>query len=194
MKHRNKLLLGIVLVGGAFLAVVGYAEKHKAPRLPDAVTKAIAKDFTGYKIEEVERETEGIMVYEVELEASEDNELEAAFTEDGGLVTVESELKADQLPPAVAAALPAGAEVKEAEHIQTFAEVVLVPLEQPKTSYEVKVLLDGKMVELQISSDGSVVKQVVEADDDHDDDHGKADDDDDDDDANGGADDDDAGM
>lgn len=196
MKDRNKVLLGIVLAGGAFLAVVGYAEKHSAPRLPDAVVNAIAKDFAGYKIEEVERETEGVTVYEVELEASEDKELEAAFTAEGQLVTVESELKADQLPPAVAAALPAGAQVKEAEQVQTFAEVVLVALDQPKTGYEVKVMLDGKLVELQISSDGSVVKQVVEEADDGDDDHGQGDDDDDDDDKDddGNGNDDDAGM
>ncbi|MCB0630132.1 MAG: PepSY-like domain-containing protein [Saprospiraceae bacterium] len=71
----------------------------KKAELPDAVKKAIQREFSGYDIEEAERvETPDLpLAFEVELENEADNtEVEAVFSADGKLLKKKMEKESEE--------------------------------------------------------------------------------------------------
>lgn len=185
MNKKFFMLSGlIVLIALASLNVFADSE-HKIGlrKLPEAVTAAIQSLFPEGKIEEAEKDSEGIMLYEVEVEQG-DAEYELSIAPDGTLVEEEQEIDVDALPEAVKQAI-AGAKVEEATMETTYYVVTLTKLETPKVSYEVELKKNGKEMEIEFAADGTVLEEQVMDDDDDDDDEDDEDDDDEDDDDDG---------
>jgi len=161
MKRKHWELFCIMVVLVAVVCVVTYANKEKKCPLPDAVKAAISSLYPQAKIEEVKVEKEELKLYEVELDQN-GVELKVTLSPDGMLVEVETEVATKDLPDVVAAAITkaaGGAEVKKVEKEIAHAVVKLVKLDKPETTYEAKVVKDGKKSEIKLAADGTVLKQ-----------------------------------
>ena len=163
MKWRHLKVVGFMVLACAVMCAVVYAHKHEGKKswLPDAVKAAIAASYPGAEIEEVEKECEGVKLYEVELEQNE-KEMEVTFAKDGAIVEVETKVSMESLPKAVSKAITeaaAGAKIKKVEKEVIYAVVKLVKLDTPKTVYEAKLIKGGKKGEIEVAADGTVLEQ-----------------------------------
>lgn len=163
MKWKHLKVAGFMVLACAMMCAVVYAHKHKGKKtwLPDVVKAAIKASYPGAEIEEVEKEYEGVKVYEVELEQNE-KEMEVTFAKDGTIVEVETEVSMESLPKAVAKAITEaakGAKIKEVEKEVIYAVVKLVKLDTPKTVYEAKIIKNGKKCEIEVAADGTVLEK-----------------------------------
>lgn len=163
MKWRHLKQVGLMVLVGTMMCAVVYAHKHKGKKtwLPDAVKAAIKASYPGAEIEEIEKEYEGLKVWEVELEQNE-QEFEVTFAPDGTIVEVETEVSMESLPKAVAEAITkaaAGAKIKEVEKEVIHAVVKLVKLDAPKTVYEAELIKNGKKCEIEVAADGTVLEK-----------------------------------
>jgi hypothetical protein len=183
MKNKYFMLAGLVVLIGALVSFSVYAEKeHKAKKiqLPEPVTAAVESMYPQARIEEVERDSEGVMLYEIEV-VKDGAEYELSIAPDGTVVEEETEIDMAALPEAIQQAI-AGADVDEVTEEVTYWAVKLVKLDVPEVSYSVELKKGGEM---EFSSDGTLVKQEMSDDDGDNDEHhkgAKGDDDDDDDD------------
>ncbi|MCK4752209.1 MAG: PepSY-like domain-containing protein [Planctomycetes bacterium] len=180
MKQQNWGLVGFIVLAAAILCTTIYADKHEEVTLPEAVKAAIAKLYPTAEIEEVETKKESIEVYKVELKQNE-REAELTVAPDGTLAEAEKEVTIGDLSQEVANAIinaVPGAKVDEISQETIYAVVKLIPLDVPKTIYEATLIKDGMKTEIEISADGTVLKQEIEEDNDDDDDKDEDDDDD----------------
>ena len=145
--------------------------KGSKPVLPPAAAAAIKKAFPKATIDEVEREKEGVVLYEVELK-QDGKEVEVEVSPDGQIVEVSREIAKGDLPKAVAktlAKLAGGAKIREIEKEEIHAVVKLVKLRKPLVVYEAEFVRNGKEVEVKIAEDGRLVGKEVEDEKDDDD-------------------------
>jgi len=171
MKAKWYRSVGMVLAVGALLSVATYAERGGV-RLPAAVRKALQKLYPGATVAEAESETEGMRVYEVELEQG-DRDLELTVAPNGTVLEVETEIALEELPEPVKTALrraAGGARIEEVSKEVTHWVVTLKKLETPEVSYEAEVVKDGREMELEFAADGTLL-QEDDADEDDDADH-----------------------
>ena len=183
MKKKYFMLAALVVVLVVFVSLNVYAEKELKVckmTLPEAVTAAIQSLYPQAEIQEVEKDQEGIMLYEIEVQQN-GMELELSIAPDGIVVEEEQEIAVEDLPQAIQDAI-AGKDVEEAVKEVTYYVVTLTKLDTPETSYEVELKQNGRKSEIEFAPDGTVLKQEMNDDDDDDDDHDGDDDDDDDDD------------
>jgi hypothetical protein len=80
--------------------------------------------------------------------------------EDGTVATIETVEKENALPAAVAAVIKEqnGKVVKVEKEVKK-AELKLVPLASPVTTYEATITKDGKETEIVISADGKILEK-----------------------------------
>lgn len=176
MKARWWMLSGFA--GVLLIGMVSYAEKETI--LPEAVAQAIAQLFPQGRIEESKVETEGLSVFEVEVE-QDGIEAEVTIARDGSIIEMANPITRDDLPEAVATALTGIAENGTIEEILEETEyyvVILKELDQPKISYEAEILKDGREITIEVAADGTILEQKT---DDGDRQAGQEDEDDDDD-------------
>ena len=167
MKKRCLVAL-IIAVSVSLLCGVILAENHAKGKtsLPAIAKNIVDALFPSATIEKVEVEEEGIKFIEVDLMQA-GKECSVNVTEDGTLLSFETEISAEDLPPAVAQAIEeTGGEVKKIEQESIHAVVQLVELPEPVTVYEAKFIKDGKEYEIEIAADGKVL--AVEAEDEDD--------------------------
>ncbi len=166
----------IVLVGLSLLLVAAWhvaearGRKKRKPVLPRPAAAAIRKAYPKATIMEIEREREGIVLYEVELKQK-GEEVEVEVTADGQIVSVEKEITKKDLPKAVAITLAkyAGdAKIKEIEREEIYAVVRLVKLKKPRVVYEAEFMQNGREVEIEIAENGKFLGKEVDDDDDDD--------------------------
>lgn len=165
MARRNVIVSSVIVM--AVLAVLAvcvamYAGHEGGVVLPEAVKAAIKALYPAGEIEEAEMEKEGLKLYEVEVEV---NGVEVEITADaeGTIAEVTTEEKVESLPAAVAQTVAAqGGKAIEAEKEVTHAQIKLVKLDAPVTTYEVKIEKDGKMIEIEIAADGKILPQECE--------------------------------
>ncbi len=171
------VLVGLMLALATWQLATAKANKDKKGKktnLPAAATTAIKKVFPRATVNEVQREEEGLVLYEVELELD-GEEIEVEVTPDGQIVKIEKRMTRGNLPKAVKrtlARLAGNAEIKDIERAECYAVVKLVKLDKPKIVYEVEFIQDGKEVEIKISEDGKFLGKEIEdkSDNDNDDD------------------------
>jgi hypothetical protein len=153
--------LGTVLVIAMLLSVATYAERGGGVRLPAAVRKALRALYPEATLEEAQQETEGMRVYEVELEQG-DRDLEVTVAPNGTVIEVESEISVDELPDPVKAALrraARGGKVEEVSKEVTEWVVTLKKLDKPQVSYEAEVVKNGREMELGFTADGKLLQE-----------------------------------
>jgi uncharacterized membrane protein YkoI len=163
--RRFSSRLAASAMAGLFLLVAAARadekEKEKPRKItldqaPKAVQDAIKDRFPGGKVTSIEKETEdGKVVFDVEL-THKGRKYEMDIQEDGTVIEVEKEIKARDLPRAVARGIEAKypkstlKEVMEVYKVKNNKEKLAgyeVTLETAKTKkVEVKVSLDGKTV------------------------------------------------
>ena len=158
---RKNVIVSIVIVMAVLVACAAvYAEKHKGEVvLPEAVKAAIKALYPAGEIEGAKIEKEGLKLYEVEVDA---NGVKAEITADaeGTIAEVTTKEKIESLPAAVAQTVTAqGGKAIEAEKEVIHAQLKLVKLDAPVTTYEVKIEKDGKTTEVEIAADGKILKQ-----------------------------------
>lgn len=152
---RRLLALGVALSVLAVAAARAADEgEKKVPldKVPKAVLDAVKAKFEGAELKGASTEKDGDkLVYEISL-VHKDRKIDASLTADGKFVSVEKEIKSDEVPKAVADALKAkypDAKVKIAEEVT----------EEGKVKYE--FLLDtGKgEVEAVFDPSGKLLKE-----------------------------------
>ena len=170
MKKKVFLFSGLAVLVSLVSLSVFADQGHRTglKKLPEAVTATLQSLFPDGKIEEVEKDFEGIMLYEIEVEQG-GEESELSIAPDGTIVEEEQEIDIDALPEAIQQAI-AGADVEEAVMETEYYVVKLVKLDVPKVSYEVEMKRDGKEMEIEFAPDGTVLEKELMEDDDEDDD------------------------
>lgn len=136
----------------------GYAQaqKLKESEVPVAVKSAFAKRFPAVK--HATWSKEDVTAFEAEFEV---NHLEqsANFDAAGTWLATETEIKKGDLPSAVQATLSkefAGYKIEEAEKAETSTGVFYeVEVEKGKTTYEVQISLEGKVLSKKEEKEGA---------------------------------------
>jgi hypothetical protein len=155
MVRKKGILIGCALMVAVLVCAVTYAEKNEKKTLPAAVESAVKANFPNATIEKFAAEEEEITVYEIELKNASVN-----IGADGTVATIETVEDINALPAAVAQAIKAqGAKAVKVEKEVKKAELKLVKLDNPVTTYEAKISKDGKETEIVISADGKILKQ-----------------------------------
>src|SRR6516165_4235447 len=133
------------------------AEKLKLDKIPKKVMEAIKNRFPKAEITSAEKEKEdGKVVYDIELK-HEGRKFEMDILEDGTIIEIEKEIKAKDLPEAVAAALKAkfpDATIKEIMEVNKVKD----KKETPEHYEDVIVGKDKKEKEVIVSLDGKSIK------------------------------------
>lgn len=178
-------LLSVVLMTGAVVAgtaacATAEEEAHESVALPAAARAALEKQMPGGQIGAVEMETMSIQVFEVEVTVD-GAKRDAVVTADGTILEIEGSADPKTAPAQVGAQLRRaghGAKLKTFEKIQVLAELVAVPLKQPRSDYEAGFIRGGHESEFRWTAAGTLVASpsIGEDDDEHaDDDDGDGD-------------------
>jgi uncharacterized protein (UPF0333 family) len=155
MVSKKWILVVCAVALVAIVCAVTYAEKGETKALPAAVKSAVNAAFPNAAIEKFGTEEAEIQVYEVELKDASMN-----IGADGTVATIETVEEESKLPAAVAQAIKEqGAKVVKVEKEVKKAELKLVPLGTPVTTYEAKINKDGKETEIVISADGKILEK-----------------------------------
>lgn len=139
-------------------------EGHTVP-LPASIQNYLKANYPNAEIEESEIDTlcTGTAVYEVEVEVSDDNEVDLTFDTEGNLLFTESEIKVGELPAAVTASIAAnfaGYSTAEAEKLS---------MADGSVRYETELKKNGQpTLEVLFAADGTVICQEEEDEDDDD--------------------------
>ena len=128
--------------------------------LPEVITAYIAENYPDYNIDESEQDTlcDGTVVYEVELEASNDDELELTFDTEGTLLFTETEIKNSDVPSVITDHINANYSsynLKEAERLD---------MADGSQQYEVELKDGSNKLEVLYTSDGTVICEVPDND------------------------------
>lgn len=122
-------------------------------QVPKAVINAFEKAYPNAKDLKFEEETfEGKTAYEVEYKEN-GKEYEALYSADGTLLQKEEEIDGKSLPEPVAQAIKKAhpkAEIKEVEKLMKPDGTI--------TGYEVEIKAAGKEIELELDTNGNVLK------------------------------------
>ena len=159
MVRKSRITIGCLAAVAAMLCAAAYAEKGEMKGvLPAAVQAAVKAMFPSGTIETSKMKEMEMTTYEVELKGASVN-----VGEDGMVASVETVEDMNALPAAVAQTIKAqGAKAAKVEKKVKHAELKLVRLAAPVTTYEAKVAKDGKEMEIVVAADGKILKQEAE--------------------------------
>jgi hypothetical protein len=165
---RKLAQAGIPLIIALLVCSLAIAKKcrDKKASLPAQAEKTLTASYPGASIKEVRKDEGEVKVFEAELALADGNEMDVVVTADGTILETGNEIKASSLPFDASKVIPAGAEIKEIESEVTYAVLKPVALDQPKTTYDLEVLADGKKIEFEVAADGTVLKQKAKGDED----------------------------
>lgn len=150
----KKLLFYFALIPAVLFVAAKCDDDNKSMvDLPASIQNYLNTNYAGAEIEESEMDTlcTGTAVYEVEVEVSEDNEIELTFDTEGNLLFTEKEIASSQLPAAVTSGINAqyaGASVQEAERLDLAdgGNQYEVELKQGQTYREVLFTAEGTVI------------------------------------------------
>ncbi len=142
-----------MLLFGLLLFCTSCEKEIKLSDLPPAIEAWIAANRPGFSADEAEKETlcDGTVVYDIEAEKGEDEEIELTFDMSGTFLYSESEMEVANLPMAVTTGIGIkfpGATILEADK---------KAMADGSTQYEVEVKVNGAKKEASFDSAGGVV-------------------------------------
>ena len=150
---KNFLLLSISLITMTLLFTNCGDDDDTLIDLPSVITDYISNNYPDYTIDESEQGTlcEGTAVYEVEIENSNDEELELTFDTEGNLLFTETEIQTADLPSEVSTSIAtnyADYSIDEAEQLNMFDNTLRfeVEIENGTTTLNVLLEADGTVV------------------------------------------------
>jgi len=163
MVRKNWIVIGLCIAVAAMLCAVAYGEKgEKKCSLPAAVQAAVKALFPNAVIEKSEKEEEEVVMYEAKIKDG-GKESDVVLAADGTVMEVESAEDINAVPAAVAQTIKAqDGKVNKVEKIVEHAQLKVVKLDTPITTYEAKITKDGKEIEIKIAADGTILKQETE--------------------------------
>lgn len=128
--------------------------------LPTTINDYLAANYPDYSIDESEEGTlcDGTIVYEVELEDSNDNEIELTFNTEGSLLFSETEIENSELPSAVTSSISTNYpdySTDEAERID---------MADGSTRYEVELENGDSELDVLFEADGTVICEETDDD------------------------------
>lgn len=156
MKTTNILLLSLLIICVSFYACWPFGDDgNSEPQvaLPTLIQNFIASNYPDYKIEKAEKEIDctGAEVYEVELEATDDDEIELTFDLEGSLLFTETKIKNEELPETVMTTLNTeytDYKLEDAERLDLTTDGVI---------YEVELKKDKTELDVRLSAAGTVI-------------------------------------
>jgi uncharacterized membrane protein YkoI len=152
MNHSRSLLPLIALC--FFFAACDDDNEHTID-LPTVIDNYLAANYGNYEIEESETDTlcTGTAVYEVELEVSNDKEVDLTFDTEGNLLFTEVEIASGGLPAEVVASI--------ADNFNGYSagETERLDLADGSNQYEVELKKGQEQIEVLFAADGKVICQ-----------------------------------
>lgn len=163
MVKKKLIMLVCCAVVAALVCSVTFAEKEgKNCTVTAAIEAAIKAMMPNAVIGNCSKEEEEIHVYEVKVSENKQNS-EVKLTEDGTVVEIEGIVAPDALPAPVVAAIKAqNGEAKKVEKSTEYAQLKMVKLDTPVTTYETEIVKDGKEIEIKLAADGTILEQKEE--------------------------------
>lgn len=151
-----------LLAGVIFFATKCEDDDGPTVPLPAAIQTYLDTHYPGAEIEESEIDTlcTGTAVYEVEIEVSDDHEIELTFDSEGNLLFTETEIKISDLPAAVSA----GVSANYADY--TIEEASKLDLGIGGSQYEVELKKGSSHLEVLFDADGTKICEKAGDDDD----------------------------
>jgi hypothetical protein len=161
MVRKNWIIITCCVAIVAMVCAVSYAEKAEKGSIPAVIEAAIKALIPNAVLGQGGKEQEPVNVYEVKIKDG-SKEADVTVAEDGTAINAEYTESLDSVPPAVADVIKAQkAEVKEVVKLVEYAQIKVVKLDTPATSYEAEVVKDGKKTEMKIAADGKILEQKV---------------------------------
>ena len=147
-----------VIVAVLVLCGVGSGEDDEFSGVPQAVRATIEREAKGFEIEDIDRDNDdGKVVYEVEAESADGRRTEFAVAEDGSLVKMGGEIRAEDMPGPIAEA------VRKAVGDVVFFRIHKRISENEKLRYEIEADTEDTEISLQVAADGSIINKNVKS-------------------------------
>lgn len=136
-----------------FFACSWFNDDDQQLPLPENIQSYIASNYADYSIDESEQESlcDGTDAFEIELENSNDDEIELTFDAEGNFLYSETEIEVSELPEAVVSGINSAYNspmIKEAERLNMADDSV---------QYEVEVKNGSTKLEVLVATDGSII-------------------------------------
>ena len=163
MTRKTWIVIGCCITFAVMLCAVVYAEKgEKECSLSAAAQAAVKALFPNAVVEKCKMDEEELKMCEVKVKDG-DKESEIKLTDDGTVAEVETAETLDTVPAAVAQTLKSqGAEVSKVKKGVEYAQLKLVKLDTPITTYEAKIGKDDEKIEIKVAADGTIIKHEIE--------------------------------
>ena len=169
-KGRFKSLV-FLLILGLFASSTWADDDIPLSKVPAAVRATIEREAKGYELDDIEQKTDdGKVVYEVDIDKDDDNDIKLKIAADGKLLEKEEEMYPEELPAVVLAAVEKsvpGLDLDDAEMRLN---------SDGKVEYKVEGENDDIKVDFKIAADGTILDKDVENNDEDDDDDDDMDD------------------
>jgi len=161
MIMKNLRLFLLPMAAMLFLATKCDDDESTIP-LPPAIQNYLNTNYPGAEIEASEMDTlcTGAAVYEVELEISDDNEIELAFDTESNLLFTETDIASDGWPAGVAVSVSANYAG------YAIAEAAKLELSSGGNQYEVELKKGASQLEVLFAADGTKICEEAGDDDD----------------------------
>jgi uncharacterized membrane protein YkoI len=151
-RNLRFVLIVVVLV----VVGVGQGEDASLSELSQAVRATIEREAKSFVIEDIDSDNDdGKLVYEVEAESTDGRRTEFVVAEDGSLVKLGGEIRAEDMPGPIAEA------VKKAVGEVVFFRINKRISEKEKLRYEIEADTEDTEISLQIAADGSIINKNV---------------------------------
>jgi hypothetical protein len=149
MPNMGLHLLVAMLLGGAPAVAVEWADA------PDPVREAVTTTYPDAEVREVKRARHRAEpAYQVEIREA-DGRVRLEVSADGAIREERSELRPDDLPGPIAAALAEGFRGRRV--IDSAEKIVATRGRRARTTYEVEMAVDGRAFCVILSADGSII-------------------------------------
>ncbi|MHC4478011.1 MAG: PepSY domain-containing protein [Planctomycetota bacterium] len=147
----------LVLIAVVLLVVsVGQGKDVSLSQVPQAVRATIERETRGLEIEDIDLDNDdGKVVYEVEAENSDGRRCEMDVAEDGSLIKIDAQLRAEDLPAPIAEA------VKESVGEVVFFQIRRRLSTNEKLRYDIEADTEDTEIHLQVAGDGSIINENV---------------------------------
>jgi len=151
----NNQKIAFLLFLSLFISTAG-ARDISLSELPQAVRVTIERETKGFDIDDIDRDNDdGKVVYEVEAESADGRRTEFVVAEDGSLIKLGGEIRAEDMPGPIAET------VKKSVGDVVFFRIRKRVSPSEKLKYYIEADTENTEIALQIAADGSIINRNV---------------------------------
>jgi uncharacterized membrane protein YkoI len=145
------VIVAVLVIGG-----LGSAEDASLSGLPEAVRVTIERETKSFEIEDIDRDNDdGKVVYEVEAVSTDGRRTEFVVAQDGSLVKMGGEIRAEDMPEPIAEA------VNKAVGDVVFFRIHKRVSDNEKLRYNIEADTEDTEISLQVAADGSIISKNI---------------------------------